>query len=118
MSLRPLIDEYVNVHNGKIQSFSLHFRAWQRKLHAIVKDPEQKANIYACLWTLLNEGDAEKFIANETIFVTYWSTRQPKFIKYYNSEYHPKLIINYYSECMCICQAHAYEISMLQTSLC
>ena len=55
-----------------------------------MKDPEQKANIYACLWTLVNEQDEEKFKENEETFTKYWSTRQPKFIEYYNSEYRPR----------------------------
>ena len=55
-----------------------------------MKDPEQKANIYACLWTLINEQDAEKFKEKEKTFATYWSTRQAKFTEYYNSEYRPR----------------------------
>ena len=63
------------------------FRAWQRKLKALVKDSEQKANLYACLWILMNEEDSDTFKDKEETFTTYWSTRQPKFIEYYNNEY-------------------------------
>ncbi|XP_065916328.1 uncharacterized protein [Dysidea avara] len=62
-------------------------RAWQRKLKALVKDSEQKANLYACLWILMNEEDSDTFKDKEETFTTYWSTRQPKFIEYYNNEY-------------------------------
>ena len=64
----------------------------------MVKDPEQKANIYACFWTLINEQDAEKFKENEKIFATYWSTRQPMFTEYYNNEYRPRAGKAYYSQ--------------------
>ena len=65
-------------------------RAWQRKLNALVKDPEQKANMYACLWTLMNEEDSDTFKDKEKTFAEYWSTRESKFIEYYNSEYRPR----------------------------
>jgi len=42
-------------------------------------DSDQKANIYACLWTLIDEEDVDEFTANETTFVTYWSYWQTKF---------------------------------------
>ena len=74
--------------NGLI--YSLTTRAWQRKLHALVKDPEQKANIYACLWIMINEQDVDKFKENESTFIDYWSSRQKKFIEYYQSEYKTK----------------------------
>ena len=56
----------------------------------MVKDPEQKANIYACLWTMINEQDVDKFKENESTFIDYWSSRQKKFIEYYQSEYKTK----------------------------
>jgi len=102
LSLCPLIDEYIYV---KFNLF-LHFRAWQRKLHAIVKNPEQKANV--CGYYLMREMQT-RFIATETTFVTYWSTWQLKFIEYYNSEYHQrpgKLIIIIINVCLYVKHMH------------
>ena len=50
------------------------YRAWQKKLHAYVKGPGQKAEIYACLWTMINEKDVDKCKENEKLFTTYWAT--------------------------------------------
>ena len=38
---------------------------------------------------LVNKQDEEKFKKNEETFTKYWSTRQPTFIEYYNSECRP-----------------------------
>ena len=65
----------------------IYYRAWQRKLHAYVKDSGQKAEIYACSWTMINEKDVDKFKEKEKLFTTYWATKQSKFIEYYNNEY-------------------------------
>ena len=58
----------------------------------MVKDPKQKANIkfYACLWTMINEQDVDKFKENESTIIDYWSIRQKKFIEYYQNEYKTK----------------------------
>ena len=49
-----------------------------------------KINIYACLWMMINEQDVDKFKENESLFIDYWSSRQKKFIKYYQNEYKTK----------------------------
>jgi len=39
---------------------------------------------------MINEQDVDKFKENESIFIDYWSSRQKKFIEYYQSEYKTK----------------------------
>ena len=48
----------------------VYFRAWQRKLNALVKDLQQRAHMYACLWMLINEESKEKFYERLHIFHT------------------------------------------------
>ena len=55
-------------------------RAWQKKLNALVKDPRQKAELYARLWVMMNEETSEKFKEREWMFVSYWKDKQPSFI--------------------------------------
>ena len=72
------------------------YRAWQRKLHALVKDPQNKAEIYACLWMLLNEDSVEKFEENQSLFIQYWSDKQHKFTEYNRSQYSQRASIHYH----------------------
>lgn len=62
-------------------------RAWQRQLHALVKDPQQKAEIYGCLWMLLNEDNPVQFQEKEQLFLSYWADKQPNVVQYYQKEY-------------------------------
>ena len=68
----------------------VYFRAWQRKLNALVKDLQQRAHMYACLWMLINEESKEKFYERLHIFISYWCEKQPKFIEYFEAEYTPR----------------------------
>jgi hypothetical protein len=65
-------------------------RAWQRKLHALVNDQKQRAEMYACLCMLMNEEDSAIFYENQDVFLEYWREKQPKFIQYYEAEYVPR----------------------------
>lgn len=62
-------------------------RAWQRKLYSEVKNDENRAQMYACLSLLISEQDVATFLKNQEMFTTYWQTREPGFIKYYEKEY-------------------------------
>ena len=68
-------------------SYYLTYRAWQKKLHALVKTSEHKAEIYSCLWMLLHEADEEAFREKGEMFVAYWKDKEPKFVEYYKKEY-------------------------------
>ncbi len=45
-----------------------------------MKDPQEKAELYACLWMMMNEETPEKFKEREELFVSYWIEKQPTFI--------------------------------------
>ena len=62
-------------------------RAWQRKLHSVVKNDESRAQIYACLSMLISEQDVTTFLTNQDMFISYWQNREPEFTKYYQKEY-------------------------------
>ena len=68
----------------------INYRSWQRKLNCLVKDMQQRAHIYACLWILVNEECADKFYEKQETFIAYWREKQPKFIQYYEMEYKPR----------------------------
>ena len=63
------------------------FRAWERKLHALVNDNTQKAQLYACLWYLMSGQSIEKFEENIEKFVLYWENRESAFMKYFKDTY-------------------------------
>lgn len=50
----------------------------------------ERAEIYACLCVLMNEGDRQKFNEGQILFLEYWREKQAGFIKYYESEYAPR----------------------------
>ncbi len=62
-------------------------RAWQKKLNALVNDPQQKAELYACLWVMMHEETSDNFKERERVFVSYWKDKQPSFVQYYQQEY-------------------------------
>jgi len=64
-----------------------HYRAWQRKLRSTVSSEENRALIYACLCLLISEGDVEKFLKNQSTFLSYWSDKEEQFTTYYKEEY-------------------------------
>ena len=63
------------------------FRAWQRKLYGVVKNKENRAQMYACLSLLISEQDVETFIKKEKMFISYWGAKEPEFTEYYEKEY-------------------------------
>ena len=69
--------------NGHI----LELRAWQKKLHALVKDSQMRAEVYACLWMLMNEEYVERFLERQQLFISYWTGQLPRFIEYYENTY-------------------------------
>ena len=64
-----------------------HYRAWQRKLRSTVSSEENCALIYACLCLLISKGDVEKFLKNQSTFLSYWSDKEEQFTTYYKEEY-------------------------------
>lgn len=64
-----------------------YYRAWQKKLHALVKDDCHKAEIYKFLWMLMTEEDVSVFHTNIDLFITFWRSQQPKFIAYFEEYY-------------------------------
>ena len=58
-------------------------RAWQKKLHASVRDDGHKAEIYKYLWMLMTEGDPTVFQNNLEAFQTFWEKKEPEFISYF-----------------------------------
>ena len=82
--------ELTIVEQQQFLTHTLYDRAWQKKLNAVVKDQQQRAEIYACLWLLINEESCEKFYEMEKRFLAYWRDKQPKFIAYYEAEYSPR----------------------------
>lgn len=67
---------------------------------------ENRAEIYACLWLLINEKDVDKFLKNENSFLSYWNNREEQFVKYYKEEYKDragmyvqKIMLNYIHSC-------------------
>ena len=62
-------------------------RAWQRKLHSVVKNDESRAQMYACLSMLISEQDVATFLTNQEMFISYWQDREPEFTQYYQKEY-------------------------------
>jgi hypothetical protein len=63
------------------------YRAWQKKLHALVRDDGHKAEIYKYLWMLMAEGDPQVFQESIGAFLTYWEGKQPRFISYFKEYY-------------------------------
>ena len=64
-----------------------YLRAWQRKIRSIVKDIEHQMEIYACLYSLITEGDMDKFTTYLDTFIKYWHAKEPKFIDYFKQFY-------------------------------
>ena len=62
-------------------------RAWQRKLHSLVKVDTHKAEIYKYLWMLMTEGEADVFTKNLHAFLQFWETKEPQFISYFKQNY-------------------------------
>ena len=62
-------------------------RAWQKKLHASVRDDGHKAEIYKYLWMLMTEGDPTVFQNNLEAFQTFWEKKEPEFISYFKDYY-------------------------------
>ena len=62
-------------------------RAWQKKLHASVRDDGHKAEIYKYLWMLMTEGDPTVFQNNLEAFRTFWEKKEPEFISYFKDYY-------------------------------
>ena len=66
-------------------------RAWKRQVYKTVKKQEHQAQIYACLWMLINEPDKNTFVKNQDTFLSYWETKEPQFVTYYKQEYFPRV---------------------------
>lgn len=52
-----------------------------------MKDKQNQAELYACLWMLVSEEDKSQFLCNQDIFLSYWQEREPEFVSYYQKEY-------------------------------
>lgn len=52
-----------------------------------MKEKEQKAELYACLWMLMNEEHRVIFHDRQKTFLEYWSEKQHQFVHYYEAEY-------------------------------
>lgn len=75
-----------NVQNMKTP-VHVYYRAWQRKLHSLVKNKDHQAELYACLWMLISEQDENTFLKNQDTFLSYWHNKEPEFVTYYQHEY-------------------------------
>lgn len=71
------------------------FRAWQKKLHDVVKDKQHKAEIYKFLLLLMTEEDTTVLNTNIDLFLDFWEPQQPKFVAYFRQFY-----TNRVGECM------------------
>ena len=80
---------YAHLSSGHVQNIYIHnlSRAWQRKLHSVVKNDESQAQMYASLSMLISEQDVATFLTNQEIFISYWQDREPEFTQYYQKEY-------------------------------
>ena len=52
-----------------------------------MKNDENRTQMYACLSMLISEQDVATFLKNQEMFIIYWQTREPEFVKYYEKEY-------------------------------
>ena len=64
-------------------------RAWQKKLHASVRNESHKAEIYKYLWMLMTEGDPTVFQNKKNLeaFHIFWERKEPEFISYFKDYY-------------------------------
>lgn len=65
----------------------LFFRAWQKKLHALIKNQSHKAEIYKYLLILMTEEDKTVLHTNIELFMDFWEPQQPKFVAYFREFY-------------------------------
>ncbi|XP_065920274.1 uncharacterized protein [Dysidea avara] len=60
-------------------------RSWKNHLRSVAK--EHQLNIYQTLCILVHEVDRSLFTTRMTQFTEYWNTREPNFVKYFNTYY-------------------------------
>ena len=60
-------------------------RSWKNHLRSVAK--ENQLNIYQTLCILLHEVDRSLFTTRMKQFTNYWSSKEPDFIKYFNTYY-------------------------------
>ncbi len=62
-------------------------RAWQKRLHALVKNEDHRAEIYKFLLILMTEEDIAVLTTNIDLFMDFWEPQQPKFVAYFREFY-------------------------------
>ena len=61
------------------------YRSWKNHLRSIAK--ENQLSIYQTLCILIHKVDRSLFATHMDQFVSYWSSKEPEFIKYFTSYY-------------------------------
>ena len=61
------------------------FQSMAEKAACVGQRSTTRAELYACLCMLINEGDRKEFLAKQLVLLEYWREKQPAFTRYYES---------------------------------
>ena len=64
-----------------------NYRAWQRKLYALVQDGNNREELYKCLHMLLTTSEENTFSDLLSKFVVCWRSKEPSFVEYFETSY-------------------------------
>ena len=85
MARRQVILALIKWHLFKM--YGIIDRAWQSKIHTLVKEESHKVEIYSCFLLLMTEEDKDVFSHHLQLFLQYWNDKEPSFTQYFQSTY-------------------------------